>query len=160
PLLGGALAAVIGYRSIFYVVAVICAVGGLVGAAALSEPRTGGPPATRPTVRDNLAIAWQHPDVRRALLAIVASQTMVTTLQPIFVLYVEQVGVAPRLLSTTTGFLYAATGITALVAAPWWGRRGDRLGFQGALATALLGSSLLLLLQGVINSVAPLLALR
>jgi MFS family permease len=90
----------------------------------------------------------------------VASQMLVTSLQPVFVLYVESLGVEPRLLSSTTGVLFAATGVTALVAAPRWGRRGDRLGFHGALTLAVFGSAVLLLLQGLVTSVALLLVLR
>jgi MFS family permease len=111
-------------------------------------------------VRDNLSVAWRHPDLRCALVAMVASQAFITSLQPIFVLYVEQLGVEARLLSTTTGALFAATGITALVAAPWWGRRGDRVGYRGVLTIALLGSSLLLLLQGFVTGVVQLFVLR
>jgi DHA1 family multidrug resistance protein-like MFS transporter len=161
PLLGGVLADLIGYRAIFYVVGAVCALGGVVAAVMLTEVRAAAVemPA-RFTVRGNLGIAWQQPVLRHALLAIVASQTLVTTLQPIFVLYVEQLGVEARLLSTITGVLFAATGITALVAAPWWGRRGDRLGFHGALTIALLGSAVVLMLQGLVTSVMQLLVLR
>jgi MFS transporter, DHA1 family, multidrug resistance protein len=132
----------------------------MVAAAALTEPHGPAPPVARPTVRENLGIAWQRTDLRHVLLALVASQTMVTTLQPIFVLYVEQLGVEARLLSTTTGVLFAATGVTALVAAPWWGRRADRLGFHGALTVALFGSAVTLLAQGLVTGVVQLLLVR
>jgi MFS family permease len=161
PLLGGVLADVIGYRAIFYVVGALCAAGGVVAALTLTEVRdaeSDAPP--RFSVRGNLGVAWEQPVLRHALLAIVASQTLVTTLQPIFVLYVEQLGVEARLLSTITGVLFAATGVTALVAAPWWGRRGDRLGFHGALTIALLGSAGALLLQGLVTGVSQLFVLR
>ena len=161
PLLGGALADLIGYRAIFFVVAVLCAAGGAVAVTTLTESRAPTkPPAERATVRDNLGTAWRHPDLRRALFAIIASQTLVTTLQPVFVLYVEQLGVEPRLLSTTTGVLFAATGVTALVAAPLWGRRGDRIGFHRALTVALLGAAVTLLLQGLVTGVLQLFLLR
>jgi DHA1 family multidrug resistance protein-like MFS transporter len=161
PLLGGALADLIGYRAIFYLVGVLCGIGGVVAAVMLTEHRDAvGSVTARPGVRGNLGIAWAHGDLRRALLAIVASQTLITTLQPIFVLYVEELGVEPSRLSLTTGVLFAATGITALVAAPRWGRRGDRLGFRKALTVALLGSSATLLLQGLVTNVVQLLGLR
>ncbi len=161
PLLGGLLADVIGYRAIFYVVGGMCALGGIVSAAVLREPREGAEVAVgAPSVWSNLDIAWKRRDLRQALLATVASQTLVTTLQPIFALYVEQIGVEARLLSTTIGILYAATGLTALVAAPWWGRRGDRGGFRGALTVALLGSSAVLVLQGLVTGIAQLFVLR
>lgn len=161
PLLGGVLADLIGYRQIFFVVAGICALGGLVAALVLVEPREHtAATAPRSGARQNVAIAWSNIDLRRALLAMVASQTLVTSLQPVFVLYVESLGVEPRLLSTTTGVLFAATGVTALLAAPRWGRRGDSLGFHGSLTLAVFGSAVLLLLQGLVSSVAILFVLR
>jgi DHA1 family multidrug resistance protein-like MFS transporter len=161
PLLGGVLADLIGYRAIFYVVGVLCASGGVVAALLLTETRQVAAAATsRTSVRENFGVAWQHPALRRALFAIIASQLLITTLQPVFVLFVERLGVEARLLSTTTGVLYAATGITALIAAPWWGRRGDRLGFHGALTLALLGAAVTLMLQGLVTGVAQLFAVR
>ena len=161
PLLGGVLADLIGYRAIFYIVGALCASGGVIAAITLTEARHGPEaPVSQISVRATLRVAWRHAGLRRALLAVIASQLLITTLQPVFVLFVEQLGVEARLLSTTTGVLYAATGITALIAAPWWGRRGDRLGFHGALALALLGSSVTLLLQGFVTGVAQLFALR
>ena len=161
PLLGGVLADLIGYRAIFYIVAALCASGGVVAAIQLTEPRHAPQSVTTQiSVRATLRVAWRHVGLRRALLAVIASQLLITTLQPVFVLFVEQLGVEARLLSTTTGVLYAATGITALIAAPWWGRRGDRLGFHGALALALLGSSVTLLLQGLVTGVTQLFLLR
>lgn len=161
PLLGGVLADLIGYRQIFFVVAGICAVGGVVAALVLVEPRAQSATAvTHASARENIGIAWANADLRRALLAMVFSQALVTSLQPVFVLYVEGLGVEPHLLSTTTGVLFAATGITALIAAPRWGRRSDRLGFHAALTIAVFGSAVLLLLQGLTSHVAVLLALR
>jgi DHA1 family multidrug resistance protein-like MFS transporter len=160
PLLGGILADLIGYRAIFFVVGSVCVTGGIVAAATLTEVRTAAHNGAAISVRDNLGIAWRHADLRRALIAIVASQALITSLQPIFVLYVEQLGVEARLLSTTTGVLFAATGVTALIAAPWWGRRGDRRGYRGVLTVALFGSALLLLLQGLVTGVGQLFVVR
>src|SRR6266481_4013107 len=60
PLLGGVLADIIGYRAIFVVVAAVCAIGGIVAAAALTEPHISVTPVARPTVRENLEIAWRR----------------------------------------------------------------------------------------------------
>jgi MFS family permease len=161
PLLGGVLADLIGYRQIFFVVAAICALGGIIAAMVLVEPRVTALDApSQSKARENMGLAWSNAVLRRTLIAIVASQALVTSLQPVFVLYVESLGVEQRLLSTTTGVLFAATGITALIAAPRWGRRGDVLGFHGALTLAVFGSAILLFLQGLVSSVAMLLVLR
>jgi len=161
PLLGGVLADLIGYRAIFYITGTVCALGGVVAAALLVDARVAVPARTAPGgVRDNLAVAWGSAPLRLALLAVIASQTLVTTLQPIFVLYVEGLGVEPRLLSTTTGVLYAATGITSLIAAPWWGRYSDRHGALRVVTRALVGSAVLLLLQACVTGVLQLLVVR
>ncbi|MBI4516077.1 MAG: MFS transporter [Deltaproteobacteria bacterium] len=160
PLLGGVLADLIGYRWIFLVVAVLCLAGGIVSAMMLTEVRAAAAPVARVSVRSNLELAWRRPELRNALVAVLAAQSLITTLQPIFVLYVEQLGVEQRLLATTTGVLFAATGITSLIAAPWWGRRGDRLGFHTAMTLALLGCTVALLLQGLTTGVVQLLVLR
>jgi DHA1 family multidrug resistance protein-like MFS transporter len=161
PLLGGVLADLIGYRAIFFVTGTVCALGGVVAAALLVEARVSVPTHVAPGgVRDNVAIAWGSAPLRFALLAVVASQTLVTTLQPIFVLYVEGLGVEPRLLSSTTGVLYAATGITSLIAAPWWGRRSDRHGAVRVATLALVGSAVLLLVQACVTGVLPFLVAR
>jgi MFS family permease len=76
------------------------------------------------------------------------------------VLFVEEIGVERRLLSTTTGALFAATGLAALIAAPWWGRRSNRLGHHRTLAIALLGSAATLFGQGLVTGVGQLLVLR
>jgi len=161
PLLGGVLADLIGYRAIFVITGTVCALGGVVAVVLLSESRAPLPARAAPgSVRDNLAVAWRSPGLRLALLAVVASQTLVTTLQPIFVLYVEGLGVEPRLLSTTTGVLYAATGITSLIAAPRWGRHSDRHGALRVVTVALVGSAVLLLVQAGVTGVLQLLVAR
>ena len=160
PLLGGVLADLIGYRAIFYVVGSVCVTGGIVAAFTLTEKRTAAAGRAPASVRENIGVAWRHADLRRSLVAMVASQAFITSLQPIFVLYVEQLGVETRLLSTTTGVLFAATGITALVAAPWWGRRGDRRGYRGVLTISLAGSAVLLFLQALVTGVGQLFVLR
>lgn len=160
PVFGGVLADLIGYRAIFLSVSVVCFIGGVLAAVFLTEPRTTVHVGQRVSVRANLLTAWRHPGLRRALMAIVASQTLTTTLQPIFVLFVEQLGVEARLLSTTTGTLFAATGLTALVAGPWWGRRGDRLGYRRAVRWALSGAAVTLVVQGLTTHVWQLMGLR
>src|SRR5207249_2926373 len=103
---------------------------------------------------------WQSRVLRAALVTVFASQSTLTTAQPIFVLFVESLGIEARYLSTVSGALFAATGLSALIAAPWWGRRGDRQGFGPVLRVALIGSTITLLLQGFVRSPSQLLLLR
>lgn len=163
PLLGGVLADLIGYRAIFDVVGVMCFAGGITAWWVLIEPRQTVHDHHSPEARGvlvNLGFAWRHKPLRRALWAITLGQALVTCLQPIFVLFVEQLGVEPRLLSTVTGGLFAATGVTALFTAPWWGRRADQRGFLRVALITVGGSAVALALHAVVTSPLQLLFLR
>ncbi|MCK6555525.1 MFS transporter [Candidatus Binatia bacterium] len=160
PVFGGVLADLIGYRAIFGLVAAVCLLGGVLAALFLTEPRSSVHVGQRVSVGRNLQTAWRHHGLRGALLAIVVSQSLTTTLQPIFVLLVEDLGVEAKLLSTSTGALFAATGLTALVAGPWWGRRGDRIGYGRAVRVALVGAALAMAAQGATTHVWQLAGLR
>ncbi len=162
PMLGGFLADWIGFREIFFVVAAVTATSSIIAWRTLVEPRhdTVTTLSERASVRETLRVAWRHPGLRAALLAIVCSQMLATTLQPIFVLFVEQLGVETARLSTATGVLYAATGISALIAAPAWGRWADRVGIRRTSTIAMTGSAVLLATQGAVTQVWQLFVLR
>jgi DHA1 family multidrug resistance protein-like MFS transporter len=64
-------------------------------------------------------------------------------IQPVFPLFVESMEI-PRLgLATTIGGLFALTGIAAMLAAPFWGKRNDVKGPKPTLITSLAGTAIL-----------------
>jgi len=65
-------------------------------------------------------------------------------------LYVESLGASGRLLATTTGVIFAVTGVASALGAPRWGRRGDRSGYRSTLGRALVGSALFAMPQAFV----------
>lgn len=141
PLVGGLLADFIGYREIFFVVAVPCAIAGIAVMKLVNETTQTGITSTNfftPFHNMRLMVADRH--LRVVALTIVLAQTSVQMIEPIFALFIESFAVETRFLSTLTGAIFAIAGIFMVFSAPWWGKRNDRFGFKQNLVKALAGT--------------------
>jgi MFS family permease len=84
-----------------------------------------------------------------------------TLLLPFLPLYVEQLGETDHAaIVQWSGIAYGATFFTAALAAPLWGRLGDRYGRKLMLIRASLGMAVAMSLTGMAHSVWQLVALR
>jgi DHA1 family multidrug resistance protein-like MFS transporter len=149
PLLGGTLADLIGYRQIFFVTAASNFVGGLLVIRLVREPTGGSRTAGLGRVLENYRAVFGNPQFRLLFLVLLGSQFALMSLTPIMALYVESVGASGALLATTTGVIFAVTGVASAVAAPRWGRASDRRGYRRTLGRALLGTGLFAAPQGL-----------
>jgi DHA1 family multidrug resistance protein-like MFS transporter len=100
------------------------------------------------------------PQFRLLFFILFASQFALMSIQPVMALYVESLGASGRLLATTTGVIFAVTGVASAIGAPRWGRRGDRSGYRSTLGRALVGSALFALPQGIVARAWQLFVLR
>jgi MFS family permease len=153
PLIGGVLADWIGYRQIFFVTAACNFVGGLLVILLVHEDVREPTNEGFGRVLDNYRVVFGSPQFRRLFLVLFGCQFALMALQPVMALYVESLGASGKLLATTTGAIFAVTGVASAVAAPRWGRRSDQRGYRPTLGRALLGSGLFALPQGL--SFAP-----
>ncbi|MGI6877884.1 MFS transporter [Microbacterium sp. gxy059] len=84
-----------------------------------------------------------------------------TLILPILPLYVEDLGVTGTAAITTwSGIAYAATFLTAALAAPLWGRLGDRFGRKPMLIRASLGMAVAMSLIGLAQDAHQLVLIR
>ena len=84
-----------------------------------------------------------------------------TLILPFLPLYVEQLGVTDHAAVVQwSGIAYAVTYFAAALAAPVWGRLGDRYGRKSMLIRASLGMAIAMSLMGLAHDVWQLVALR
>jgi MFS family permease len=68
--------------------------------------------------------------------------------------YVIQLGSSQGTASLSSGIIFSAVGIATLIAAPYWGKMGSRIGYNKVLFYGLLGGGIGNLLQIAFHSVA------
>jgi MFS family permease len=139
PLIGGALAdALDSYRAPF--VAGGCA--SLVVALVVSRLPQQLPPETSRTLPHVPAAEMlsHYPRLRSMVVVLLLAQLAMTSVQPVVSLYVSVLVGPVRNLATLAGIAFSVIGISGLLAAPWVGRIGDRIGRQ-RLLTSVLGAA-------------------
>ena len=104
-------------------------------------------------------------DGRLSFVVLLFSQLAATTgfmfVIPFMPLYVESLGVEdPGHAAAWAGLLDAAPAVTMALAAPLWGRLGDRVGQKKMLLRATLAGSVMLGLMGLVTAPWQLLLLR
>jgi len=141
PFVGGLLADIIGFRSIFFITAFLCAAGGFVVALMVQETNPREQTARQITVLDNIRLMYTHRQLRVVGLSLVVAQAAVLMIEPIFALFIESFNMATEYLSTLTGAIFSVAGVFMIISAPWWGKRNDRSGHKKNLTLALGGAS-------------------
>ncbi len=160
PLIGGALADLVGYRRVFIITGLMCwAAAAVVLRGTRETPR---PHVARagPGVRANLAYFFGSPTLRTAGLLLCASQVAVMSIEPIFAVFVKTLGVPDARVATIAGALFSVTGIASMFGAPFWGRASDRLGEERVLVLVQWGAAAAYAAQAAVQSPFVLFLLR
>ena len=89
PFLGGVLADLIGYREIFFVTASLCVIGGVVVITMVHETTSLERQSAGSRVLENYRLMVSDRRLRLVAFALVAGQTSVLMVEPLFALYVE-----------------------------------------------------------------------
>ncbi|MNJ55503.1 drug efflux system protein MdtG [compost metagenome] len=80
-----------------------------------------------------------------SVVLIVTASVMV--LEPLLSLYVLDLGASASDASFSSGIIFSAVGISTVLAAPVWGKIGERIGYRNTLMIGLLGGGLGNILQ-------------
>lgn len=160
PIFGGAMADVIGYRPIFFIVAGLCFLSGILVVARADDVPVEARPRTSHPFFSNFRYTFTSPRLKVALLLIVICQISIGLVQPIFALFVESFEVSKEYLATIAGVVFSTVGIFSVISSPWWGKRNDREGYKKNLLISSAGGAIAYLLHTVVYAIPPLVALR
>jgi len=152
PLIGGTLADLMGYRQIFFVTAALNLFAGILVVFLVRRDLGSTSGAGIGRVLDNYRAVFGSPQFRQLFFILFGCQFALMSIQPVMALYVESLGAHGRLLATTTGVIFAITGVASAIAAPRWGRSSDRSGYRRTLGRAVLGSGVFALPQGLVTA--------
>ncbi len=162
PLIGGALADAVGIRPVFYLTAALVAAAGITAFFLVHEEFVPAPKSPGEGFLDGMRETFALGQLRVIFILLFVAQFSSMIIEPIVTLYISTLpSVSPENLATQAGLIFAAAGFASLIAAPIWGRLGDRTGhYKRIVGLALLGASLVYFPQGLVRSPQELLILR
>jgi len=159
PLLGGVLAAALGFRATYALLGTLIVLTAVLSLRLLRQdgfvPTASPNPFTALLRSGRRALA--QPLLRQAFAILVAGQFAFTVAQGVFAIYAGKViaewvaasGAVPAWWNTGVGFTaiaMAVTGLASFLSSAWWGRLHDgRVPFLTPVGAALLAASMLLL---------------
>lgn len=146
PMLGGTMSKYFGYRVTFLLSAAVVLVSALIALFAVKEEKFK-PSATRSRVSDDLKSAFSNRPFFNNLIVVLIVSLSVMLLEPLLTLYVLDFGVSHEDASFSSGFIFSAVGVATVLAAPQWGKLGQKIGYQRTLMIGLIGGGVGNLLQ-------------
>lgn len=160
PVLGGILADFIAYNKVFFIVAALCTVSGILIVIYVREPALKNNNSKNNSIYDNIKFSFSDTAIKISLLAILLVQISVSVTQPIFALFVETFEKDSRYLSTITGMAFGILGISSALASPFWGRINDKKGNYRSIFYLIIFASISVILHTFITGIYQLFLLR
>ncbi|MEF3306886.1 MFS transporter [Paenibacillus sp. GYB003] len=160
PLLGGIVSHMIGPRDTFALASGMVAVAFLICLFWVKEPSFNKSTAKRSSIAQDLKVAASNRSLIIAFVVVFVTTTSVMLLEPLLTIYVQQIGSDASSASLYAGIIFSAVGVATLIAAPWWGKFGTRIGYEKVLFIGLLGGGIGNVLQVLFHSLVGFGALR
>jgi DHA1 family multidrug resistance protein-like MFS transporter len=161
PFIGGALAELIGFRMIFYLTGALLGIASLVVLFFVKEEKLPEEEKSQSAgfFADGSFILHQ-----RTLLILFAAgfllQFAMLGPQPQMPLYVERLGAPGGYIAFFAGLVTAVTGMANMMASPFLGRLGDRIGSDRVMVYAMIAAALFFIPHAFVTNVWQLLVLR
>ena len=146
PMVGGMMSKFVGYREAFLLSGAVVLISALVAWLGVKEHNFN---RNRPRshVMDDLRAAASNPPLMNQLIIAVIVTSSVMVLEPLLTIYVLKMGVSHNDASLSSGIIFSAVGIATILAAPQWGKIGERIGYRNTLMIGLIGGGIGNILQ-------------
>jgi DHA1 family multidrug resistance protein-like MFS transporter len=159
PLIGGLLSNVLGFRSVFFCVAGLLFITGILLLIFVKEEFQFDRNRKYSFLKN-----WNYLLKSKILLtsAILITLTALgfSFVRPIFVLYVETMNISADMLPLITGALYSIMGIISTFSAAWWGKRIEKNGIKRNLIAASIITGMMYAAHSIIFNPVGLIPVR
>jgi DHA1 family multidrug resistance protein-like MFS transporter len=159
PLLGGLISDLLGFRSVFFIVAGLLIVTGLTVIILVTEEKSSVEKSDHSFI-DNWRFLLGNRKLLFPAIMIMLTAFGISFIRPTFVLYIETFSVSEKFLPTITGALYSIVGIFSVISSPWWGRRIEKTGIAQNIIYASSLTGLVYILHTFIYNIYLLIPIR
>jgi len=158
PFIGGIFADWLGYRNVLLVISSLTFVAAITTIISIHEPKRDLT-KVRATVLNNIKLVISSPNLRIVAIALFAIQFALFIVLPILPLFIVSLHGTSNS-ATMVGLVFAVTGFSTLLFAPYWGKAGDTKGHRNVLLQSLLFTGIAYLPQVFVTSAYQLLPVR
>jgi MFS transporter, DHA1 family, multidrug resistance protein len=166
PLLGGALAEWIGIRHVFYLTGILLFIAAVVVIVGVHESKPHDKFTFRGLVNiikrkksEHKAVSMRDLDIYPLFLTSFLIFFGIQCIEPVITVYVQSLNVQSHL-EMISGLVFAANGIGTIIAAPFLGRLGDKIGQRKVLLLCLFMMSILYIPQAFVSNAWVVVGLR
>jgi MFS transporter, DHA1 family, multidrug resistance protein len=143
------LSDLIGFRNVFFAVALLLLLSGLLVMFFVVEENKVSRKNSSGFI-ENWKFLLKRKDLLYPAVLIALTALGLSFVRPVFVLYVETLDVNPALLPTITGALFSIMGIFATISSAWWGKKVMRSNIRKNFAAAAILSGLMYAVHALI----------
>lgn len=151
PLIGGVIADMTSYRTVFFVTSAMCLLSGMLVLMNVKEPPRNVTHKLH-SVLSNYRFVFGNSKIFIAMFSITFVQISISIGQPIFALFVESMTKGTEYISTLTGAIFGTLGIFSVIASPWWGKRNDTKSFKKSIIVAISGAGIAYCLHAIVTN--------
>jgi MFS transporter, DHA1 family, multidrug resistance protein len=151
PLIGGFVSHWLGNREAFLFSAGLVSISFLIALFWAKESNFNRS-SKRSNVLSDLKDAVSNRKLMAVLFIVMATSASVMILEPLLTIYVIQLGAHQGSASVSSGIIFSAVGIATVLAAPYWGNTGTKIGYGKVLFIGLIGGGIGNLLQPVFHN--------
>jgi DHA1 family multidrug resistance protein-like MFS transporter len=159
PLLGGLISDLLGFRSVFFIVAGLLIITGLTVIILVTEEKSSIEKSNHSFI-DNWRFLLGNRKLLFPAIMIMLAAFGISFIRPTFVLYIETFSVSEKFLPTITGALYSIVGIFSVISSPWWGRRIEKTGVAQNIIYASSITGLMYILHTFVYNIYLLIPIR
>lgn len=140
PLIGGLLADTFGYRNVFFITSVLCAVSGFLVLFFVREINRSR--NTDGRIWDNYKFINGSIPLKYAMLMLIISAAAISMIQPLFALFIERKLSGTAYIATITGSIFGVMGLFQVISSSFWGKLNDKREIRKNLIFALIGAGI------------------
>lgn len=141
PLVGGFLSHYFGIQTTLLIAGVSMFAATVICVTGTKEVNQGDR-SLKVNILDNVSTAVKNPLLLQMYILIMVFNLSFMIIQPVLPLFIEQLTGSGDA-SVTTGVIFSIAGMATVIAAPRWGRRGQKVGYTKVLRQGFLGAALI-----------------
>ena len=153
PLMGGMLGSLVGMRLSFVLGGIMFLMGAVCILLFVTEQPSNSKQDSNTSFKESFVIAYKNKSLLHMLFLVSILQMTAMFLQPILPMHIIALQGDVNQAIMISGILFSASGVSGMLAAPFWGNYGQRKGFARTLAFILLAAGIIQAMQAFTNTV-------